>query len=356
MKTNCEKVKVLFFVPSFNGGGAEKVMSLLINKFNRELFEVIVVTLKQEVSAYKVSADKFIELKVKRVLFSLFGLYRVIKDEKPDFLFSTLTYVNTYIGLLDYIIKFKTVLIARESTIPSINNKQRRLGFLYNLLMLIAYRRFKLIICQSVSMKRDLNEKFHFSNDKLIIINNPVDKKIDNLPLRQQSDIPVFVTVAMLRKEKGIDRIIDALALVTYDFKYFIVGDGSERVFLENKVNELQLSDKILFTGFTNKPYQYLNIADVYLHGSYYEGFPNVILEAGIYGIPSLVFDSIGGTNEIIKNRLNGFIVNDINSFSNKLNNKFWGKYDNVEIVRHTNSLYNIEIITSKYQNIFLTK
>ena len=41
MKTNFKKVKVLFFVPSFNGGGAEKVMSLLINKFNRELFEVI---------------------------------------------------------------------------------------------------------------------------------------------------------------------------------------------------------------------------------------------------------------------------------------------------------------------------
>jgi glycosyltransferase involved in cell wall biosynthesis len=356
MKTNFKKVKVLFFVPSFNGGGAEKVMSLLINKFNRELFEVIVVTLKQEEVAYKVSADKFIELKVKRVLFSVFGLYRVIKDEKPDFLFSTLTYVNTYIGLLDYIIRFKTVLIARESTIPSINNKQRRLGFLYNFLMLIAYRRFKLIICQSESMRRDLNEKFHFSNDKLIIINNPVDKKIDNLSLRQQSDIPIFVTVAMLRKEKGIDRIIDALALVTYDFKYYIVGDGSERVFLENKVNELQLTDKILFTGFTNKTYQYLNMADVYLHGSYYEGFPNVILEAGIYGIPSLVFDSIGGTNEIIKNGLNGYIVNDINSFSHKLNNKFWGKYDNVEIVRHTNSLYDIEIITKQYQNIFSTK
>jgi glycosyltransferase involved in cell wall biosynthesis len=97
-------------------------------------------------------------------------------------------------------------------------------------------------------------------------------------------------------------------------------------------------------------------MADVYLHGSYYEGFPNVILEAGIYGIPSLVFDSIGGTNEIIKNGLNGYIVNDINSFSHKLNNKFWGKYDNVEIVRHTNSLYDIEIITKQYQNIFSTK
>ncbi len=356
MKTNCKKVKVLFFVPSFNGGGAEKVMSLLINKFNRELFEVIVVTLKQTAVAYNVSADKFIELKVNRVLFSIFGLYRVLKDEKPDFLFSTLTYVNTYIGLLDYIIRFKTELIARESTIPSINSKQRRLGFLYNLLMLVGYRRFRLIICQSESMKRDLMENFYISNDKIKIINNPVVKEIHNLPLRQQYDVPIFVTVAMLRKEKGIDRIIDALALVTCDFKYFIVGDGCERVLLENKVNELQLTDKILFTGFTNKPHQYLNMADVYLHGSYYEGFPNVVLEAGICGIPSLVFDSIGGTNEIIKNGLNGFIVNDIYSFSNKLINKFWVEYDNFEIVRHTNSLYNLEFITEKYQNIFLNK
>ncbi len=356
MNTNYKKVKVLFFVPSFNGGGAERVMSLLINEFNRELFEVIVVTLENKVVAYSVSADKFIELKVKRVIFSVFSLCAVIKDVKPDFLFSTLTYVNTYIGLLDYIMRFKTVLVARESTIASINNKQRRLGFLYDFLMLVAYRRFSLIICQSESMKKDLIDNFHFPNDKLVIINNPVNNKFDDLPQFQKLEIPIFVTVAMLRKEKGIDRIIEALALLKYDFKYYIVGDGHERIHLENRVKELQLTEKILFTGFTNMPYQYLNIADVYLHGSYYEGFPNVILEAGVYGLPSLVFESVGGTNEIIRNGLNGLIVSGIRSFSDELTNKFWEKYDKMEIVRHTNSLYNLGIITEKYQNIFLKK
>ncbi|MFV7789198.1 hypothetical protein, partial [Enterococcus faecium] len=103
-------------------------MALLINKFNRQYFEVVVVTFKKTDAAYDFSADKSYELKTNRVLFSVLAISRVIKKEKPDYLFSTLTYVNTYIGLCDYVFKFRTILVACESTIPPTNNRRNGLG------------------------------------------------------------------------------------------------------------------------------------------------------------------------------------------------------------------------------------
>jgi glycosyltransferase involved in cell wall biosynthesis len=351
-----KKIKILFFVPSFNGGGAEKVMSLLINNFNRNAYEIIVVTLHKAHNSYKVNASVYIELSANRVLFSGYSLNKIIQLHKPDFIFTTLTYVNTYIGLLDYIFRFDSILIARESTIPSVNNRRNRFSFLYDFLLRTAYKRFKLIVCQSHSMERDLNEKFGISNNKLLVIHNPVfETSLDNF-IEKKSDLPIFLTVAMLRKEKGIDRIIDALALVNYDFRYIIVGDGRERKYLEKRVQDLNLMGKIKFMGFSKSPNEYYRSADVYLQGSYYEGFPNVILEAGMHGLPSLVFDSVGGTNELIKNNINGLVANGINEFAHSLNDLFWHQFDRNLIIEHTKFNYNSDLIIEKYQKIFQEK
>jgi glycosyltransferase involved in cell wall biosynthesis len=349
------RVKVLFFVPSFAGGGAERVMSILINKFDRKIFHIIVVTLQKSQFSYSVCADQLFVLKSNRVLFSGLELLRLIKSHRPQFVFTTLTYVNTYVGLLDYFFRFNTVLIARESTIPSINNHQRRLGYIYDLFLRAAYKRFSLIICQSISMKFDLADKFGIAESKLHVINNPVNPPVVSSS-RPLNDTPAFVTVSMLRREKGIDRILDALALVKFDFKYFIVGDGTEGPSLKQRVKRLGLTDKVHFVGFSSTPEEYLRVAHVYLHGSLYEGFPNVILEAGVVGLPVLSFTSFGGTEEIIKNGLNGLIVANKTEYTHALNARFWDGMDNERIQHHTLTHYGSEVITRSYQDIFLKK
>ena len=52
----------------------------------------------------------------------------------------------------------------------------------------------------------------------------------------------------------------------------------------------------------------YLAMSDIFVFPSYREGFPNVVLEAGAMGLPSIVTD-INGSNEIIENNINGIIV-----------------------------------------------
>ncbi|MBK8496684.1 MAG: glycosyltransferase [Chitinophagaceae bacterium] len=94
-----------------------------------------------------------------------------------------------------------------------------------------------------------------------------------------------------LSTEKGIERLVHAVGLLTNPFQYFIIGEGDQRNQLQQLIDELQLQDKIILTGEKPEPFAGLDDAGLLLVGSYYEGFPNVVLEAGARGIPVIAFN-----------------------------------------------------------------
>lgn len=347
------KTKIIFFVPSFAGGGAERVMSTLINEIDKSKFEITVITLGYKEGDYPIYPDKQISLNRKRVLTTGCLIYKIIKREKPQIFFCTLTYVNTYIGLIDYLFKFKTILIARESTIPSVNHKQRKLGLIYNVLLKIAYKRFRLIICQSASMANDLAIKFRINYSLLKIINNPIAFKDASLSL-PSNDKYKFVTIAMLRPEKGIKRLLECLAMTNLMYEYYIVGDGPEMNTLQKLARDLNLGSKVFFVGFSPNTSYYLKDAHVYLHGSFYEGFPNVLLEAGIYGVPVLALEGEGGTSEILINNINGKTVQSYSEFVDFLESRNWTQYNREAISEYVSQKYGSRKIIKEYEKVFL--
>lgn len=66
---------------------------------------------------------------------------------------------------------------------------------------------------------------------------------------------------------------------------------------------------KRYFSWSTENPYQFLKFADLFILSSRYEGFPNVLLEAGACGVYSLANDCKGGIKEIIQSKINGEIA-----------------------------------------------
>ena len=93
------KIKIIFFLATLNGGGAERVTITFIKELEREKFEIYLVLIDKNGVFLDLIPDyvKIIELKSKKVLFSILALRKVIKEIAPDIIYSTL--LRTHIAI-----------------------------------------------------------------------------------------------------------------------------------------------------------------------------------------------------------------------------------------------------------------
>jgi glycosyltransferase involved in cell wall biosynthesis len=128
----------------------------------------------------------------------------------------------------------------------------------------------------------------------------------------------VFVFVGRLVADKGINELVEAFGrleeeeIVTwsYNCKLLLVGPTEAELdpLLPKTLKSIEENPNIICVGFQNDVRPYFAIADALVFPSYREGFPNVVLQAGAMGLPSIVSD-INGCNEIIINGNNGLII-----------------------------------------------
>lgn len=356
-------IKILFIIPSLKGGGAERVISYIINNIEYKTFCPVLVVIDSSHNGYTINpAVKQYKLGISSIKFSFFSLRKIIKAENPDIVMSTLTYLNTYLGLIKPFLSFgSTKFIARESTIPSLNNRRHSLYFIYDLLTRLSYKQYIKIICQSNDMLLDLVNYFKVPTAKLTIINNPIDNSIlENNKLhsfKTRPSMPIrFITISMLRPEKGIIRILQALSLLDFDFKYFIVGEGIERDSIENMVQSLGLKSKVRLLGFQQDPSKIMAKCDLFLQGSYYEGFPNVLLEATLLGLPLVAYNCPGGTSEVINESINGCLVPNDNKedYADAIKLVLSKKLDKNNISNYSQDKFSMNKIIPIYEKLFI--
>lgn len=170
-------------------------------------------------------------------------------------------------------------------------------------------------------------ELYEFYKDKIeakcVYIPNALDFEPTQIAKLDNKNI---IAVGRLAKEKGFSDLIEIFSrLMNNDnkLKLRIVGEGSERQTLQNKIQELNLQENVELCGNKNKEELnklYLS-SSIYLMTSYTESFGLVLLEAGSYGIPCIAFDSAQGAKEIIDDGVNGFLIKnrDMEIFINKV-------------------------------------
>ncbi|MFZ1307354.1 MAG: glycosyltransferase [Ferruginibacter sp.] len=353
-------IKLLIITPTLECGGSEKFVSMVCEHINTHIFSVCLVVVNNADPFYRITnpSVKMIDLKKNRVLFSLPAIKKVVNNFKPDIIFSTANHLNLYLAIFKNQFSPKIKFIAREASIVSINSKQAKMAVLYNGLIKKYYRRFDMIICQSAYMQRDLVTHYHILAEKTMVIHNAVEEVL-HTPLQpdQNSErVYKFITIARLSDEKGIERLIHAVGLITVPFKYYIIGEGSKRNDLLSLINELHLNDKVFLVGQKNDPFTGMGDADLFLMGSYYEGFPNVLLEAGAYGIPVVAFNAPGGIAEIIADNENGLLAedNDIIAFAAAIKKALAGNFDRHRIIETTKKRFSVNRMISAIENTFL--
>ncbi|WP_291136260.1 glycosyltransferase family 4 protein [Flavobacterium sp. UBA7663] len=257
-------------------------------------------------------------------LISLYRLYKLFKKEQPTIVHS----ITPKAGLLSMVAAKYANVPVRIHTFTGLVFPAKK-GLFQKLLILmdkVLCWHATHIIPEGAGVKQDLLDN-KITNKPLEVIANGNVNGIDTTffnsntiseqqqqSLRNELGIDssdfVFVFIGRLVTDKGINELVRAfLSLAIPNCKLLLVGSfETEDPLQPETLKAIQQNDSILSVGFQQDIRPYLVISDCLVFPSYREGFPNVVMQAGAMGLPSIV-TNINGSNEIIIDGFNGTIV-----------------------------------------------
>jgi glycosyltransferase involved in cell wall biosynthesis len=323
------KIKVLFFISSLGGGGAERVMVDLLRNIDRGRIEPILVLLyPYEDSPYRQYLPEDIRVIVVTrksdslpgKLLQLLNFIKTIHKEKPNVIVSMLTH-NNIMAMLSGLLFGIRVIACEHNTLSEViktEEGRRILGFPVSLLVKSCYRFADKIIAVSEGIRLNLISDFGIMSEKVQTIYNPIDLNrikalISDSPehpfFRDQK--PVVIAMGRLTAQKGFDILLKGFSRVIseIDARLIVMGEGPQRAYLENIIRNLGIVDKVYLSGFQRNPYALLAHSAIFVLSSHYEGLPMAILEAMACGIPVISTDCRSGPREILQNGQCGILV-----------------------------------------------
>ena len=232
-----------------------------------------------------------------------------------------------------------------------------------------SYRHFPdLILTTSDSIRADLMKQ-GLEENRILSVPTGVDPKRFTFSdgwrrsVRQRLGVgaeEVLVgNVCVLRSWKGLDFFIDTAAQMPPQFKFILVGDGPQRKRLEQKVKDMNLPDRLLFTGHVENVEEYYSAVDIFLFTSYAsEGVPQALLQAMSAGLPMVVcrnpsvIETVDGYEDLIP-----VAYGDVEAASQALRRtvELHGWNDSVQSAkrRRLKALYTIESMWSRTAEIY---
>lgn len=302
-------MNITFLLASLGSGGAERVVSLLANKMVERGHQVEIICLKFNDVYYQTDPRVKVTLamqQTKNRLTELFWLRKYIKKQKPDVVipFTEGVYCFTILSLLGTGIP----IIASERLDPAAMSKTRKI--LKRLLLPFA----DWLVVQTQSIKEYFPKSIQ---KKTSVIYNPVVtevfREIDNgqLTIENEGRLNRIISVGRLYPQKNQEMMIRAFAKVAEEFpdwQLVIYGEGPLRESLELIVESLEMQGRVLLPGRTEHVIEELRKSKIFCMSSDYEGMSNSMIEAICVGLP-IVSTKVSGTEELIRDGENGFIV-----------------------------------------------
>lgn len=297
--------KILFVLPNFAGGGAERVALTLLEHLDREAFmpHLAVFDAKGALRGLAAADVHLHDLGGRRLRTALPALGRLIWRERPAVVFATHPYVNLMLLAARPLLPSGLRIALRESNTPS----QQLPEGPYPRLMAWGYRhlypRADLLFCQHHGTEQELRDSFGVRTEKLAFLPNPVAvaqlRSAAATPQRFPGQGLRFVAAGRLHRQKGFDRLIPLLARSSPGAHLTIYGDGGEQERLLSLVDRLGLGQRVTLKPFTNALPAALAGADACLVPSRWEGLPNVALESLACGTPVIATPEAGGIAEL---------------------------------------------------------
>lgn len=305
------KVLFLFPFPSLGGGGgAQRVISTLLRRLDRDRFEPHLALLNAARSDFD-EIPKGVcvhSLNYRRVRYSLYGLVRLIRSISPNVVFSNIGHMNIALLLCRNFLPSETrVLIGESTSVQAYLQETTRLPGLWAALYRRLYKHADIVICLSETMKKELATDFTLPVEKLVRIYNPLDVEM----IRSMAAVggnpfstpgPHVVAGGRFVHEKGIDLLLNAMPQVLKRFpnaRLTLLGEGPLHPQLEEQAKGMGIAASITFAGLQTNPWRYFLHGDVVVVPSRLDGMPYVALEALALAKPVVATDCPGAIREI---------------------------------------------------------
>lgn len=321
--TNDSPKRLVIFIHSMGGGGAERVTANLANHWAGKGWDVTVVTLASR------SLD-FYEphLGVKRISLNLAGesrtvatglwqnlrrvmaLRRVLRQIQPDIALGMMTAANVLLALAAFGLSFPAV--GSVHTHPP----QSPLSALWEWLRRRTYGRLHTITALTSETARWL--KTHTNAKRVIVIPNGIPWPLSVQEPKVKPETlcrpgrNILLAVGRLEAVKGFDWLVDAVTALAQkypDWDLVILGEGTLRTMIEQQVQRAGLDKRVFLPGLVGNVGAWYEHADLYVMSSRFEGFPNSLVEALAYGLPAVSFDCDTGPRDIIRHETDGLLV-----------------------------------------------
>lgn len=314
MVTPSQADTVVLFLPSLEGGGAERVFVELANQFSRLGLQVdlALACARGPYLAELSSTVRVVELGGGGVMRSLPGLVRYLRRQRPAAMLSALDHANITAILACSISRSRTRCVISVRAVPSF--VYRRAGAsgtaMLPKLMEWLYPRADAVIANSRGVAADLSKEFGVALDKLYTIHNPIDisniERLSRVPVEHTwcSDgaPPFILSVGSLTLYKDFSTLVRAFAELRSrrECRLVILGEGPCRAELEDQIRQLHLENDVCMPGFVCNPFAWMRRASVFVSSSITEGCPNALMQALACDVPIVSTDSPGGAAEIL--------------------------------------------------------
>jgi glycosyltransferase involved in cell wall biosynthesis len=314
---------VAMFLPSLDGGGAERVFVELANEFAALGLRVDLLLAAVQ-GPYLEEVDSrvtIIDLRAGRVMRSLLPLVRYLREASPWVLIAGLDHANIVALLSTLAAGGGTRCVLSVRSVPSAVHREQPSVRSWLLLQLsrAAYRFADAVIVNSHAAASEVARKAGAARERVRVIYNP----LDTVALSRLSEGPVphpwvapgapplILSVGSLSALKDFPTLIGAFAQLRSqrECRLVILGEGPERARLERLVRELHLEADVHLPGFVRNPFTWMSRAAVFVSSSVTEGCPNALMQAMACGARVVSTDCPGGSGEILEGGVWGRLV-----------------------------------------------
>ncbi|MBE0460943.1 MAG: glycosyltransferase family 4 protein [Candidatus Aminicenantes bacterium] len=378
---NMPKIKVLEVINEATVGGGQKHVILLAKNLNTERFHVLAASSTNGPFIEELTkiGIRHIPVKMKGILNfqAIFSICSLVRKERIDIV-HTHGGIAGLSGRLGAFLSRSPVIVHTLHGIHYLNYKNRFLKWLCIQLEKIFSIFTDAIIFVSDSDKEKAKENKLVKNKKINVIKNGIEfsevqSHVDVLAKKKtlgiDSSWPLIGTVARLHPQKGHIYLLKAakkIIEIQPQTRFLIIGSGQLRTALEDYCKQFGISDNVIFLGTRNDVPELLQIIDIFVLPSLWEGFPIALMEAMASGKP-VVATRVDGNREIVEHKRTGILVEPKNpdSLSNAIltllkdkdyccqlskngKREVMDKYSVLKMVKETEKLY-IDLYERKF-------